>query len=67
MRIPSRLILALVSLATLLPAARGQGARNIEGATWLLLFPSLFLTSTLFALNFIGDGLRDALDPRLRT
>jgi oligopeptide transport system permease protein len=43
-----------------------QGARNIEGATWLLLFPSLFLTSTLFALNFIGDGLRDALDPKDR-
>jgi oligopeptide transport system permease protein len=43
-----------------------QGARNIEGATWLLLFPSLFLTTTLFALNFIGDGLRDALDPKDR-
>ena len=43
-----------------------QGARNIGGATWLLLFPSLFLTSTLFALNFIGDGLRDALDPKDR-
>ncbi len=41
-----------------------QGSRDIEGAPWLLLFPSLFLTSTLFALNFIGDGLRDALDPR---
>lgn len=43
-----------------------QGARNIEGAPWLLLFPSLFLTSTLFALNFVGDGLRDALDPKDR-
>ncbi|MBX9618853.1 MAG: ABC transporter permease subunit [Hyphomicrobiales bacterium] len=41
-----------------------EGARNIEGATWLLVFPALFLVSTLFALNFLGDGLRDALDPR---
>lgn len=43
-----------------------QGARSIEGATWLLAFPSFFLTTTLFALNFIGDGLRDALDPKDR-
>jgi oligopeptide transport system permease protein len=41
-----------------------QGARNIPYANWLLFFPSFFLTSTLFALNFIGDGLRDALDPK---
>ena len=43
-----------------------QGSRNMEGAAWLLIFPSFFLTSTLFALNFIGDGLRDALDPKDR-
>jgi len=43
-----------------------QGKNNIPAANWLLIFPSLFLTSTLFALNFIGDGLRDALDPRDR-
>jgi oligopeptide transport system permease protein len=43
-----------------------EGARNMEGATWLLIFPSFFLTTTLFALNFIGDGLRDALDPKDR-
>ena len=43
-----------------------QGAHNMEGAPWLLLVPSLFLTSTLFALNFLGDGLRDALDPKDR-
>ena len=43
-----------------------QGAKNIPGANWLLVFPSIFLTSTLFALNFIGDGLRDALDPKDR-
>ena len=33
---------------------------------WLILFPSLALGVTLLALNFLGDGLRDALDPRLR-
>jgi oligopeptide transport system permease protein len=33
---------------------------------WLVLFPGLTMTLTLFALNFLGDGLRDALDPRLR-
>ncbi len=43
-----------------------QGAKNIPHANWLLAFPALFLISTLFALNFIGDGLRDALDPRDR-
>jgi oligopeptide transport system permease protein len=43
-----------------------QGAKNIGTATWLLIFPSFFLTTTLFALNFIGDGLRDALDPKDR-
>lgn len=33
---------------------------------WLILFPSLALGTTLLALNFLGDGMRDALDPRLR-
>jgi oligopeptide transport system permease protein len=42
------------------------GSKNIDTAAWLLNYPSLFLISTLFALNFIGDGLRDALDPKDR-
>ncbi len=42
------------------------GAKNIGTANWLLLYPAFFLVSTLFALNFIGDGLRDALDPKDR-
>lgn len=33
---------------------------------WLVVFPSVALAVTLFALNFLGDGLRDALDPRLK-
>jgi oligopeptide transport system permease protein len=43
-----------------------DGARAIEGAWWMLAFPAAFLVATLFALNFLGDGLRDALDPRDR-
>jgi oligopeptide transport system permease protein len=43
-----------------------DGARNIQGNTHLLVFPAIFLTTTLFCLNFLGDGLRDALDPRDR-
>ncbi len=36
----------------------------IHSYWWLLFFPSAFLAATLFSLNFIGDGLRDAVDPR---
>jgi len=43
-----------------------DGARNISNALWLLIFPAIFLVTTLFALNFLGDGLRDALDPKDR-
>ena len=41
-----------------------EGAKNMETAPWMLAFPALFLSTTLLCLNFIGDGLRDALDPR---
>ena len=40
------------------------GAETMEEYPWLLIFPGLTLTLTLFALNFLGDGLRDALDVR---
>ena len=43
-----------------------EGSANLRGATWLLLFPAVTLTLILFALNFLGDGLRDALDPKDR-
>lgn len=43
-----------------------DGAKNLGSANWMLLFPAFFLVSTLFALNFLGDGLRDALDPKDR-
>jgi len=41
-----------------------EGARSMEECPWLLLFPALFFSATLFSLNFLGDGLRDALDVR---
>ncbi|HEV7306613.1 ABC transporter permease [Ensifer sp.] len=43
-----------------------EGANNIQSAPWLLIFPAIFFVLTLFSLNFIGDGLRDALDPKDR-
>lgn len=40
-----------------------DGAMQMEEYPWLLAFPCLFFSLTLFSLNFLGDGLRDALDP----
>ena len=40
------------------------GAETMEEYPWLLIFPGCALTLTLFSLNFLGDGLRDALDVR---
>ncbi len=40
------------------------GVETMEEYPWLLIYPGLALSITLFALNFLGDGLRDALDPR---
>ena len=40
------------------------GVETMEEYPWLLIFPGLTLSITLFALNFLGDGLRDALDPK---
>lgn len=43
-----------------------EGAKQMESAPWMLIFPAAFLAVTLFCFNFIGDGLRDALDPKDR-
>lgn len=43
-----------------------DGAREMEATPWALIFPASFLAITLFCFNFIGDGLRDALDPKDR-
>lgn len=41
-----------------------DGANQMNSYWWILVFPSAFLAILLFCLNFIGDGLRDALDPK---
>ena len=41
-----------------------DGVESMEEYSWLLVFPGITFTVTLFALNFFGDGLRDALDPK---
>ena len=41
-----------------------EGAKTIEEFPWLLIFPGVVFSVTLFSLNFLGDGLRDALDPK---
>ncbi|MDY0030860.1 MAG: ABC transporter permease subunit, partial [FCB group bacterium] len=41
-----------------------EGVQTMENRPWMLIFPSLALSITLFSLNFLGDGLRDALDVR---
>ena len=41
-----------------------EGAEKMDAAPWLLFFPGMFFCLSLFALNFLGDGLRDALDPK---
>ncbi len=40
------------------------GVETMEEYPWLLFFPAVVLSITLFSLNFLGDGLRDALDPK---
>lgn len=52
----------LTSLGVLI----SEGANVMEVAPWMLLFPAVFLAASLFCFNFIGDGLRDALDPKDR-
>jgi len=44
-----------------------DGALDMENAPWMLIFPAVFLAVTLFCFNYLGDGLRDALDPRDRS
>ena len=44
-----------------------EGVQNIAIFPWQLIFPGVTMALTLFSLNFLGDGLRDALDPQMRT
>ncbi len=43
-----------------------EGAQTMELAIWQLIFPTLFMVTTLMCFNYVGDGLRDALDPKDR-
>jgi oligopeptide transport system permease protein len=43
-----------------------DGKDQMESYPWMLTFPAVFMAVTLFCFNFIGDGLRDALDPKDR-
>lgn len=43
-----------------------DGARNMTLMPWLIVFPGLALAVTLFAMNFLGDGVRDAIDPQMQ-
>jgi oligopeptide transport system permease protein len=52
----------LTSLGVLI----AEGARYMRNDPYLLIFPALTMSILLFALNFLGDGLRDALDPKDR-
>jgi oligopeptide transport system permease protein len=52
----------MASLGTLIAG----GAQDMELAPWLLIFPSAVMVVTLMSFNFIGDGLRDAIDPKDR-
>jgi oligopeptide transport system permease protein len=48
----------------LLLSDAAQSINPVKGYWWLLVFPALAMSITLLSLNFLGDGLRDALDPR---
>ena len=52
----------MASLGTLI----ANGAQDMELAPWLLILPSITMVLTLISFNFIGDGLRDAIDPKDR-
>ena len=52
----------LTSLGVLI----SNGAKEMQDKPWLLMAPAILMAVTLLCLNFIGDGLRDALDPKER-
>ena len=40
--------------------------RYFRSAAWLAIFPGALITLTVMSINFVGDGLREAIDPRLK-
>jgi len=63
-----------VASARVMPKVQGvievklnpEGAKKMEVCPWLMVFPGVTFSLTLLSLNFLGDGLRDALDPQAR-
>jgi peptide/nickel transport system permease protein len=43
-----------------------EGRNYLREASWITMFPGIFIAITVLGLNLIGDGLRDVLDPRMR-
>ena len=43
-----------------------EGREFLQRAWWVAFFPGLTIMLTVFAINLLGDGLRDALDPRMK-
>ena len=69
--IKAEVILSYLGLGTQEPLSSwgllaSTGADSMDLYPWALIFPALMLAVTLFCFNFLGDGLRDALDPRIR-
>lgn len=63
--------LSYLGLGVTMPTASwgtmaSEGNKALISAPWRLFFPALFISLTIFAFNAVGDGLRDALDPKLR-
>ncbi len=63
--------LSFLGLGVSAPAASwgvlaSDGIQGLRNYPWQLFFPAFFISLTMLAFNFVGDGLRDALDPRLR-
>ena len=76
LQIPSAIFtesyLSFLGLGVPLPSpewgAMLSGARDyMASAPWLMLFPGLFIMLSAYSFNLIGDGLRDALDPKLKS
>jgi peptide/nickel transport system permease protein len=43
-----------------------EGMRFFETASWMAIFPGIFISAAVFGANLFGDALRDVLDPKLR-
>jgi len=68
----SEAFLSYIGLGIKLPNASwgslaSDGIRQVTSRPWLLIFPALCISITMLAFNLLGDGLRDALDPKMRT